>query len=60
MEKQLSKFESLQKIGHRFFVRHPQFMGEGMIIIRDGKYFYESQFSRTIVMTEDEVINLLK
>lgn len=59
MENQLSKIESLQKIGHRFFVRHPKFRGEGTLFFRNQQFFYLPEFSSEIEMTEEEVLNIL-
>jgi hypothetical protein len=59
MENQLIKFESLQKIGHRFFVKHPGYRGEGTLFYKFGIYIYMPQFSPSIEMTEEEVKNLL-
>lgn len=59
MENQLSKFESFKKVGHRFFVKHPKFRGEGTLFFRDHKFFYLPEFSSEIEMTEEEVKNIL-
>lgn len=55
----MSKLESLQKIGHRFFVRHPKFRGEGTLFFKNGKYTYMPAFSSTIELSESEVIKIL-
>jgi hypothetical protein len=54
-----SKFESLKKVGHRFFVRHPKCRGEGTLFYRDGEYYYLPEFSSEIKLTEEEVKSIL-
>jgi hypothetical protein len=55
----MEKLESLKKVGHRFFVRHPKFRGEGTLFFRDGGFFYLPEFSSEIQMTEEEVSIIL-
>jgi len=54
-----SKFESLKKVGHRFFVRHPKCRGEGTLFYRDGEHYYLPEFSSEIKITEEEVKAIL-
>ena len=54
----MEKLESLKKVGHLFFVKHPKFRGEGTIFFRDQKFFYLPEFSSEIQMTEEEVLNI--
>ena len=54
----MEKLESLKKVGHRFFVKHPKFRGEGTLFFRDHKFFYLPEFSSEIQMTEEEVLNI--
>jgi len=58
MEK-TTKLESLKKVGHRFFVRHPKFRGEGTLFYKDEQFFYLPAFAPQIQMTEEEVITIL-
>jgi hypothetical protein len=55
----LSKFESFKKVGHRFFVRHPKYRGEGTLFYRVGEYYYLPQFSSETRLTEEEVKAIL-
>jgi len=54
----MEKLESLKKVGHRFFVKHPKFRGEGTLFFRDQQFFYLPEFSSEIQMTEEEVLNI--
>jgi hypothetical protein len=55
----MQKLESLKKVGHRFFVKHPKFRGEGTVFFRNEQFFYLSEFSSEIQMTEEEVLTIL-
>lgn len=55
----MEKLESLKKVGHRFFVKHPKFRGEGTLFFRNKQFFYLPEFSSEIQMTEEEVSNIL-
>jgi len=55
----MKNLESLKKVGHRFFVKHPRFRGEGTIFFRDGQFYYLPEFSSEIKMTEEEVSTIL-
>lgn len=54
----MEKLESLKKVGHRFFVKHPKFRGEGTLFFRDQQFFYLPEFSSEIQMSEPEVLNI--
>ena len=54
----MEKLESLKKVGHLFFVKHPKFRGEGTLFFRDQQFFYLPEFSSEIQMTEAEVLNI--
>ena len=54
----MEKLESLKKVGHRFFVKHPKFRGEGTLFFRNKQFFYLPEFSSEIQMTEEEVLNI--
>jgi hypothetical protein len=54
----MEKLESLKKVGHRFFVKHPKFRGEGILFYRDQQFFYLPEFSSEIQMSEAEVLNI--
>jgi hypothetical protein len=56
----MQKLESLKKVGHRFFVKHPKFRGEGTVFFRNQQFFYLPEFSSEIQMTEEEVSIILK
>ena len=58
MEK-TTKLESIKKVGHRFFVKHPKFRGEGTLFYRGGGFYYLPEFSSEIQMTEEEVLTIL-
>lgn len=58
MEK-TTKLESIKKVGHRFFVKHPKFRGEGTLFYRGGAFYYLPEFSSEIQMTEEEVSIIL-
>jgi hypothetical protein len=53
------KLESLKKVGHRFFVRHPKYRGEGTLFYRAGEYYYLPEFSSEVKLTEGEVKAIL-
>jgi hypothetical protein len=55
----MEKLESLKKVGHRFFVKHPKFRGEGTLFFRNQQFFYLPEFFSEIQMTEEEVSNIL-
>ena len=55
----MQKLESLKKVGHRFFVKHPKFRGEGTLFFRGSDFYYLPEFSSEIQMTEEEVLNIL-
>jgi hypothetical protein len=55
----MQKLESLKKVGHRFFVKHPKFRGEGTVFFRNQQFFYLPEFSSEIQMTEEEVLTIL-
>ena len=55
----MTKLEVFQKQGFLFYVKHPDFKGAGFLYKRDGRYFYDAEFSRTTEFTENQVITLL-
>ena len=55
----MEKLESLKKVGHRFFVKHPKFRGEGTVFFRNDKFFYLPEFSSEIQISEQELLNIL-
>lgn len=55
----MQKLESLKKVGHRFFVKHPKFRGEGTVFFRNEKFFYLPEFSSEIEISEQELLNIL-
>ena len=55
----MEKLESLKKVGHRFFVKHPKFRGEGTVFFRNDKFFYLPEFSSEIQISEQELLHIL-